>query len=184
MLIVQFAAKTRALCTEFEYVTEKYVTTGRKCMSDVPVSFESCRFMLANSESCDVLVFRNQLCSLWDGSSYQYAEVDDNKNSIIIRKITKEEGCDSSREYIPAVYQFRVCVKESKPRKDYPPAHLPHLAIVISVTSDWADTHKAGIASIRSNFECYASVHNYSFVSFRFLYFSILNRCLSRAFRY
>jgi hypothetical protein len=159
---------TRALCTEFEYVIDRIARSDRKCMSEIPVSFESCRFMLANSELCDVLIFRNKLCSLLDDSSSQYVESDDNEKSILIRKITKEGDCEKDREYIPAVRQFRSCLNKSKSHTDHPPEHLPRLAIVISVTSDWADSHQAGVAAMRSNFDCYAAAHNYSFVSLLF----------------
>ena len=157
-------------CLEYDHIPNMWAQySGKwndKCFRDVPISFESCRLLLSSSHSCNIMTFRNKLCSLLDSTSPGYHETRKiGEDSILVRKTKKSLGeCLDTRKYIPAVQKFRRCMKASQTTK-IPTDHLPFLAIVVSVTSEWADSHKAGVASMRSNMECYCAAHNYHFVS-------------------
>lgn len=64
-----------------------------------------------------------------------------------------------------AISSFDSCLREADGSAATNMATLPLLAIVMSVTVEWAQARKTGYAAVVSNFECYCKRHNYKFVS-------------------
>lgn len=160
-------------CNQYSYIPDHYVTSGKPrksssssgCFTNIPVSFESCRQLLSASNSCDLLSFSEKRCSLFD-SSLSETKILRKQDALVMRKkLAMSEECrNNDGQYIPAVKKFRQCIHSTK-SSSTPTQHLPILGIVISVTEEWADQHRTGVTTLQSNFQCYASAHNYEFVS-------------------
>lgn len=153
----------------------------RECFAQAVLSFESCRQLLFHSITCSSLSYMDKECSLHDKTkkSFEKSSIETSaplstipivytKKHIDQPAFSSSEEC-SQYKFKPALFKFRECLSRAPPAKSSSAAvahnaPLPLLGIVISVTSHWAHTHKAAIASITSNFECYSAAHNYIFV--------------------
>jgi hypothetical protein len=148
----------------------------KECFKSAMISFETCRQLLYHSGSCFALSYKDKHCALHDRTnsnfkSYIPVATQDESTAIVFSKevivsTTSSPVACGDQGFQSALSKFMKCV-------DSPSDHqlsadqfrkLPKLGIVISVTSHWAQTHKAAIASITSNFECYAAAHKYVFM--------------------
>ena len=148
----------------------------RECFAHAIISFESCRQLLFHSTTCSSLSYMDKECSLHDHTrldferSDTYLKVPKATSTIPIVYIKEDihltEAC-SQHGFKSALDKFKECRGRVSPSSGSTLATgspLPLLGIVISVTAHWAHTHKAAIASITSNFECYTAAHSYVFV--------------------
>lgn len=135
------------------------------CSFQSCLSYESCHQLFTRSSCSQTLLYADKLCTVLNTSESQ-------SQHILLQK-----SQSFNRTRFSAIQKFHQCIKGAtlKPKTIYL-HHLPLLGIVISVTQKWADSHRSAIASIVSNFNCYAAAQNYSFVSY-YIYPSSLS-CL------
>lgn len=131
-----------------------------ECFKTKPMSFGTCRLLLAGSHTCIAMSYVRSLCSLHDQMARFL-----NKSSGGIVIIRQSVDISFSRETVPSpMKKFYTCSKAVQvPTESVMTVQLPRLAIVVSITSSWKGSHEAGVAAMTSNFKCYAAVHNYSF---------------------
>ena len=149
---------------------------SRECFASRVLSFESCRQLLFYSKTCTALSYSEKKCSLHDDTRENFkkylsypshlAPLLYTKESLIPSDLSSQSLC-ATKSFEPALQKFRKCVfldNNVSTISKNEIATLPLLGIIISVTSHWVHTHKAAMASITSNFECYAAAHDYVFV--------------------
>mmetsp|Transcript_16882 Transcript_16882/g.16958 ORF Transcript_16882/g.16958 Transcript_16882/m.16958 type:complete len:547 (-) Transcript_16882:108-1748(-) len=137
------------------------------CFQDRPMSFESCRLLLRDTDQCTALTYESGLCSLHNRSHERFTLSHQLTKSVVYFQLNVHT--DSCLEGIAnvhsAVDRFQQCLLSNTTRKTASPTgHLPLLAIVMSVTSSWASSHRTGLHATTSNFRCYAAAHNYTFI--------------------
>ena len=142
------------------------------CFVSRPMSFEGCKLLLRRQTRCNALRYDKGLCSLininYTSSQTNPIERDRSETKSEAIVYWKDSDGDCSLDSISAensLRPFKQCLRSA----DHPSlslrSELPLLAVVISVTSNWAEARKDGFASVVSNFQCYCNIHKYSLVS-------------------
>eukprot|EP01041_Mallomonas_annulata_P002838 gene2838-5585_t len=138
------------------------------CFVNRPMSFESCRLFLAEDDNCSALTYRQGRCFLHDRRAANFLLKRTASDAIFYIKLSQDldtcyEGIASAstlrEKYLTCTSLHTLSISSSLLW-----SQLPRLAIVMSVTSTWADKHKDGLAAVTSNFKCYCNIHNYTFI--------------------
>lgn len=129
---------------------------------------------LSDMESNSIALPHHQITAATAAAAEQEEDGDERNNKegiIILTKLsnlsTSTPLSSNSYQQLFAIKKYRKCLEKKKNQEEIVAKFLslPKLAIVISVTSEWVQQHEGGVKSLTSNFQCYAQVHNYSFVS-------------------
>lgn len=124
----------------------------------------------AKYTECAVLTYGSGVCSLHANYSRSYSLAPSvghiaDRSRFTFEKIespTSAKKCSIHTHLdVTARASFKSCLTSSYIANK----KLPSLAIVMSVTDDWTQSHRAGFDAVTSNFDCYCKLHNYTFVS-------------------
>jgi hypothetical protein len=175
-IVLAFGSGDLEPCIALKRASERISLEGghtRQCFTSAVISFESCRQLLYRSNTCSSLSYKDMKCSLHDHTRLNFKKSTTTpgvsgplvytKEDVRSTSLSPHEAC-SQHGFKSAFVKFEQCVAGELEPEPAGPELLPRLGIVISVTKHWALTHKADIASVTSNFECYAAAHNYTFL--------------------
>ena len=132
-----------------------------------PLSFEACRLILLDNSICNLLTYQDGVCSIYYNFSFTSSDLYKTliSTEINVGRISSDNCKSFDRKLMTAKTRFLKCTTNLK--SNFSPAifpSTPKLGIVISMTNSWAQTHKEAVSSITANFNCYAKIHNYSFI--------------------
>jgi hypothetical protein len=173
LLAIEGSTSTPASFFLYQETRRVHGGHSSECFAFAILSYESCKQLFLRSLTCSYLQYEKKICSLHDHRLSDFTLHDGviqrdygEMETIVLTKLNHTSSLVpplSQVSPVSAIQRYRKCLKKRQPQLEGFD-HLPRLGIVISMTLEWAQTHEAGVNSLTSNFECYALVHNYSFV--------------------
>jgi hypothetical protein len=141
------------------------------CSRFQPIGFYTCKQLLLISSKCNALIYANGRCTILQRGVVSTGVSVINSKSIKMIRLTKDMDTCEIKSMTPnnelLFENANLRVSNSTAWND-----LPLLGLVMTVTHDWMAANQQEVDAVVSNFNCYADVHNYKFVSAQ--YFLVL----------
>lgn len=152
-------------CLKQEMHVEVREGHSHECRGGIPLAFDACRLIFLRSPTCSILSYHNKRCYLHDTSNESF-QINNISKELIKKQLVFKKNLNSPHcKYHCAREKFHSCLRESQSKaRESSMDQLEKLAIVISATEDWIQSHHDGMELVKSNLQCYADTHHYTFI--------------------